>query len=383
MFGFIEILLKIGSLCLILTITGCQSDPEAENKQRHYESHLTRQGGWHALTQNPIIQAGDFFEKGLWNDPHVLKEDNKYIMYLTSSSTQHPFKPPVLPYRAISNDGITWQLNPKTPLMDAQGTPFVSLETPSVVKFNGLYHLFYTGVYPDEKPFQFAIGHATSSDGIHWKKDPIALLKPTGKVTDWDGATIGEPGAVVYKGSLIVYFSAVGQKINSKPPLAQSIGYITSRDGKTFSAPKIALELSETYPRNENFCGYSTPSAVAYQNEIHLFYDVVIFNDKLQPNWQQVALNHAISLDGGKTFKQDQAPIFVRGDFDWTKGEIRSPSALFENGKIKLWFAGMVSPSDFRPMIERGIKGREFGIGFAESDYHSLSASKTIRETNE
>jgi hypothetical protein len=360
------------ALLLPVLILGCQSALEANQNQKTVVAQLPRYGGWQAHSANPIIQAGDFIDKGLWNDPHVLKENGRYIMYLTSSSPQNPFKPPVLPYRAISNDGIAWHLEPKTPLLDVSNTTFVSVETPSVVKFNGLYHLFYTGVYPKGALFMFAIGHATSKDGIHWNKDAKEALKPTGKVTDWNGFIVGEPGAVVYRNTLLVYFSAAGQKPDAKPPLSQVIGYVSSTDGKTFSAPKIALQLSSIYPQKDNYCGYSTPSAVVHRDKIHLFHDVAVFSSQLDPNWQQVALSHSVSSDGGLSFTQDKAPIFVRNDFNWTGGEIRAPSALFEDGQVKLWFAGMVPVADFRPMIAKGIKGREFGIGYATISASSL-----------
>ena len=91
---------------------------------------------------------------------------------------------------------------------------------------------------------------------------------------------------------------------------------------------------------------------------------IVLYDDDLEPSWQQIAIGHAVSVDGGITFHQDNDPILIRDDFDWTGGEIRSPSAIFEDGKLHFWFAGNVPVKDFRPLIIRGIKGREFGIGY-------------------
>ncbi len=36
---------------------------------------------------------------------------------------------------------------------------------------NGTYHLWYTGYNDDQSPTKF-LGHATSSDGLHWSRDP-------------------------------------------------------------------------------------------------------------------------------------------------------------------------------------------------------------------
>lgn len=366
---------------LALLLFVCKSGLNAKQDQRAQIGSLTTQKGWQAEPGNPIIKAGDFMDKGLWNDPHVFKQGDTYIMYLTSSTTKNPFKPPVLPYRAVSKDRLNWKLDPEHALLDPSGTPFVSVETPSVVKFNGAYHMFYTGVYPAGGPSMFAIGHAVSNDGIKWVKDKQVALKPTGNGKDFNSFIVAEPGAVVYRDTIYVYFSAVRQLPTDTPPLDQTIGYVTTNDGRNFSDAKIALKLASTYPRSSNFCGYSTPMAVVHNDKIHLFHDVAIYNDAfnggdLEPKWQQVALAHAVSADGGVTFQQDKAPIFIRNNFDWTGGEILAPSALFENGKVHLWFAGMVPRRDFRPLILRGIKGREFGIGYASIDAHLLSGMR-------
>jgi sucrose-6-phosphate hydrolase SacC (GH32 family) len=279
-----------------------------------------------------------------------------------------------LPYRAVSSDGLDWQLEPAEPLLDASGPPFVSIETPSVVRFDGQFHMFYTGVYPAKSPTPFAIGHAVSTDGINWQKDPEAFLTPTGKSSDWNGMIIGEPGAVVYAGAIRVYFTAVGKAPGSSQPASQTIGHVTTQDGVSHSDPEIDLEQTDTYPESQGYFGYSTPMALVHEGNIHLFHDVIINSAKQSPAWQQVALAHAVSRDGGVSFQQDERPVFTRDDFDWTGGEIRSPTALIDNGEVRLWFAGMVPVSDFRPLIVRGIKGPEFGIGYSSISIDEFSA---------
>lgn len=330
--------------------------------------NISSQAGWRLAPENPIIQAGDFIDKGLWNDPHVMKEGGKYIMYLTSSGSANPMKPPVLPYRAVSNDGLKWTLEPKQPLLRTMGTPFVSIETPSVVKYKNIYHMFYTGVYKEGSKAPFAIGHAESIDGVVWKSDDAPILTATGNIGDWNGYLVGEPGAVIYDEKIHLYFTAVQQLPGADLPISQVIGVATSIDGRVFTNPRIALKRSNVYPELLKFCGYSTPMATVEGDNLHLFFDVVTYSQNQDPNWQQVALHHAVSTDRGSVFVQDDAPMFTRKDFDWTRGEILAPSALMEDGKIRLWFSGHVRIKDFRPMIIRGIKGREFGIGYAEKE---------------
>ena len=337
----------------------------AENTADARPLGLTSRGGWAFPQPNPIIKAGDMRSQGLWNDPCVLHDGTSYIMYLTSS-TSAPFKPPVLPFRAVSPDGLAWSLSPATPLLSPAGTPFASLETPSVVRFRGAWHMFFTGIMARPNPAPMSVGHAVSADGITWKVTPQPVLTATGKITDWNGYLVAEPGAIVWKDRMLVYFAAIGARPGGNPPQAQSIGLAITTDGVTFGPPSRVLEQAPLYPPSRGFIGYSTPMAFALGNKVHLVYDVAVNWTGDDPEWQQVALHHAVSnRDGEGDFVQDAAPLMTRDDFDWTGGEIASPTVLVEGSKLHMWFAGHVHKSQLGPLIRRGISGREFGIGYA------------------
>ena len=325
---------------------------------------LPRQAGWVAHSPDPVIQTGDFRSQGLWGDPCVLKVNGEYVMYLTSS-TRDPFKPPVLPFRAVSPDGVKWELQPKQPLLTAEGMEYVSIETPSVVYFRGRYHMYFTAIMPDGRIPPMAIGHAVSDDGIKWTKDPEPVLRGTGNLSDWNGYLVAEPGAVVHDDRIHLYFCAVAARPGGKPPQLQTIGRVTTEDGVTFTPPERLVEQHALYPPEQGYVGYSTPFALSHRGRVHLFYDVAHFQAGRDPEWQQVALHHAVSSDGGKTFTQDPAPLLAREDFDWTAGEILAPSVLVEGDRLLLWFGGHVRNPDLAPLILRGFKGREFGVGLA------------------
>jgi hypothetical protein len=328
---------------------------------------ISGQSGWRLHADNPVIKAGDFRNKGLWNDPSVLRENGRYIMYLTTS-VQEPFQPPVLPFRAVSPDALQWRLEPDVPLLSPAGTPFVSLETPSVVVFHGQYHMYLTGIYPAGTVPPMALCHAVSADGITWTLDPQPLLTATGNVEDWNGYLVGEPGAVVVDDRIFLYFSAVGARPGGVPPQSQTIGLVTSQDGVNFDLPRIVLRQADTYPPEKGFVGYSSPSAFVLDDGIHLVVSVAAYQKNANPEWQQVALQHAVSPNGETGFVQAPQPVFTRNDFSWTSGEILAPAALVDEGKVKLWFAGHVAVNELAPLIHRGFKGPEFGIGLATID---------------
>jgi hypothetical protein len=351
--------LAVAALSILFTLGGCTEKAPATPVAVAAPS----QSGWRR-SEEPVIRAGDMRKQALWNDPSVLEDNGQFVLYFTTS-VDKPFEPPILPFRAVSADGKSWRLDPDTPLVQATGTDFVAIETPSVIKFGGRYHMYFTGIYKRPDPAPMAIGHAVSDDGIHWTVDPHPVLAATGAASDWNGYLVGEPGAVVFDNQILLYFCATGARKGGKPPQLQTIGLARSTDGKTFGPPEMVLQQSELYPASEGYAGYSTPAAFVAGGKVHLVYDVAHFQSGGDPEWEQVALHHAVSSDGGKSFVQDKQPIFTRSDFNWTSGEILGPTVLVHGDEVMLWFGGHVRRADLGPMIRRGIAGPEFGIGFA------------------
>jgi len=328
------------------------------------------QGGWQVSSTAPVIAAGSLRAHGLWNDPSVVRDGAGYVMYLTSS-VGAPFKPPVLPFRATSPDGASWKLDPQGPLLQPVA-PYASIETPSVVRFAGRWHLFFTGVYAHPDPAPMAIGHAVSDDGIHWRIDRPVLIAATGKAGDWNSYLVAEPGAVVVGDRLLVYFSAIGGRASGAPPQMQTIGAVTSTDGVNFSAPAQVLAQGAHYPAAQGYAGYSSPAAAVAGGRVQLFYSVAHFRDGDDPAWQQVAIQHASSTDGLTGFVEDTAPVLTRDSTRWTSGEVLAPVPLVDGDTLRLWFAGHVRNADLGPLIARGIAGPEFGIGLATHDLSSF-----------
>jgi hypothetical protein len=309
---------------------------------------------WTQPFENPVIKAGDFRPQGLWNDPDIHKENGLYVMYMTSS-VKSPFEAPILPFRAVSKDGRQWKLEPKNPVVTVQGTKYISIETPCVVRHNGLYHMFFTGEFasPPTKPNDYVIGHALSFNGIQWFVLPKPALVATGNVSDWNGFLVAEPGAVVFKNEIYLYFCATGARKEGEPQISQTIGCVRSRDGFNFSKPIQVLSQSDTYPASQGYAGYSTPAPFLLKGKVHLVYDVAHFKETQNPSWQQVALHHAVSKDGLTNFIQDDKPLFNRNDLKGTTGEIIGPTVLVDQKQIKLWFGGHVpiTSEEFKQLI--------------------------------
>lgn len=352
---------------LAFLLAGCGAPNAPKERSTPVSSAKAK---WNAHPSNPIISAGDLREKGLWNDPHVLKlDDGTYVMYLTTS-IEEPFKPPILPFRAVSKDGVAWKLDPQTPLLTTAGTPYVTLETPSVVRYKGKWHMYYMGVLPPGSVPASHVGHAISDDGVNWRHAPngTKVAAATGKVEDWNGFLVSEPGAVMFRDKIYLYFAALGARPGLKPPQLMTIGLMTSADGENFDKPRRVLSQNEAlFPPARGYAGYATVSGIVYKDKLHLFYNVVA-NERLSgSDVDQVALHHAYSDDGETKWREDAMPIYNREDFDWTEGGIISPSVIAENGKLRMWFAGHMPKLSFAKLAFNGWKGRQFGIGYTEA----------------
>ena len=343
-----------------LLLTSCQSGAETDPIQGY-----TSQPKWAAAAlPQPILKAGDELALGLWSDPSVIKVGDEYVMYLTTS-VEEPFQPPILPFRAVSKNGIDWKLSPNKPLLSAEKTPFENNETVNVIRYKGQYHMYYTGVYPAGDVPSMAIGHAVSEDGITWVNDNQPVLEATGDYLEWNGYLVAEPGAVVFNDKIYLYFTAMGARPSGNPAQLQTIGLVTSTDGRHFGNQQQVLTQSATYPPEKGFVGYSTPAALVHDGKIHLVYDISAYGEHNDPQWAQLAIHHALSRDG-INFKEDRLPMLTRNDFSWTSGEILGPTMLIDDGKVKLWFGGHVNYTELAPFIRRGMKGPEYGIGYAE-----------------
>lgn len=300
----------------------------------------------------PVLASNDLFAGATWNDPSVLYENGQFVMY---ASADHAFDQKIEIYRLISADGRRWALSPEQPVLSPSKGQWdaKSVETPSVVKFKDTYYLFYTGYDGKQHDVQgYEIGYATSKDGISWQKQGDApLLKPTKPYAwfpnmDFNQYIVAEPGAAVLNGKLYLYFTALGGDKETNTAL-QTIGVVTSDDGVTWSAPRLALRPEQRYyPRANNYKGFSTPSATAVNGQMHLFVDVTT-----EEPFSQISLTHAISADGLTGWQQQPSPFFRKEQFAWTSNQIRSPNMVQVGDSYHLWFAG--------------DDGQKLGIGYA------------------
>jgi hypothetical protein len=93
------------------------------------------------------------------------------------------------------------------------------VQQPSVIETSNGFVMYYTGAGKDG----YAIGRATSSDGIEWVKDDQPVLTPD---SEWEGSELTRPDVVVTEDGLVMMY---GNRSGSHRGIA------TSRDGLTWT----------------------------------------------------------------------------------------------------------------------------------------------------
>ena len=221
--------------------------------------YLTSPDGttWDEYGTNPIFTVGlgvTDWDRGGVETVHVLKDGDTYVMWYGGYEVRE--EPPVTMKigLAISTDGIAWDKEATNPVVD-KGAPGEWddswIESPSVVKVGGTYYMLYSGI---GDPYRFAIGLATSADGIAWTKyagNPVFEPEPA---NDWENAIVYAP-SLYHDGSQFVMFY-VG--INATTFLdAARIGMATSSDCVTWTRsadnPLLDLPLAGSWDEHGPF----------------------------------------------------------------------------------------------------------------------------------
>jgi predicted GH43/DUF377 family glycosyl hydrolase len=312
---------------------------------------------WTEYENNPVIRYDDAVKGILFNDPTVIKDGSQYRMYLGGGK---PFDQPLIvnTYEARSDDGINWTVNPKPVLETGPRGSWdeASVETPSVIKVGSTYHMYYSGCTIPCNVGKYNIGHATSSDGTNWVKDPRnPILTHHDDYTRWGFYTAAEPGAVYHDGTFYLYYASAR---SNYPEYGSPFGILlaTSRDGTNFEEQGAVYTLTSSYDASK-YRGYSTPMVyVDDKGVFHLYHDVVYSPDN-PDGFEQVAISHATSTDG-RSFTEADINI-VKLEADWKRVSIIGPTALQDGNVTKLWFAAQTdSPA-------RDWSGFGFGIGYA------------------
>ncbi|MDH4197992.1 MAG: hypothetical protein OEW05_11320 [Candidatus Aminicenantes bacterium] len=146
---------------------------------------------WTKYAGNPVMTVTQLWEYSDMEGQTVLKTPEGYKMWYGSYDIET--EKCNIGY-AWSPDGINWTKYPWNPVFTTNPGHWdgYSVDTPDVQYKDGVYHMWYKG-WNDPNGVGW-IGHATSTDGISWVRDPknpLIFTAPTR--SEWDSYEVYRP----------------------------------------------------------------------------------------------------------------------------------------------------------------------------------------------
>lgn len=129
---------------------------------------------------------------------------------------------------ATSTDGINWTKFEGNPVLTVSTDQWdaVYVQDPHVIKYNGLYHMWYGGANVEDNYFQ-QTGYAFSNDGLTWTKSINNPVLKRGASGAWDANTASFPTVLIHNDALKMWYS--GKDVDPLPdfpnPYFWEIGY--------------------------------------------------------------------------------------------------------------------------------------------------------------
>jgi len=276
------------------------------------------------------MMFGDTSRRGVpfSKDPHVIRFENKYLMYYSIppySNKTNPVKGWGIGI-AQSQDLMRWEkIGEIVPQAEYEKK---GLCAPCALVIGDTVHLFYQ-TYGNRK--KDAICHASSKNGIDFKRNPTnPIFRPTG---DWNCGRAIDAEVIKFKDRYLLYFATRDTSMS-----IQMQGVAATTDGANFERNNWQQLtdypiLKPEYPW-EKKC-VEGASIVKRNDMLYMFYAGAYNN---QP--QQVGV--AKSKDGINWTKLSKTPFLTNGKpGEWNSSESGHPH-IFEDidGRTYLFFQG-------------------------------------------
>ena len=274
------------------------------------------------LFKSPTSEPGRYFAK----DPCVIRFQGKGYLYFSKQLLEEAGFDKFVIGIAVSDDLENWEeIGVVLPEQAAEGR---GLAAPGAIVLDGVIHLFYQSYGQFPKDY---ICHATSTDGIHFDRDPSnPIVTPTG---DWNVHRAIDADVAVLGDELFLYWA-------TRDPEAkiQMLGVSSAKLGSGYhrEAWTQRCEASILKPELpwEQEC-IEAPAALARDGKMYLFY-AGAYNCKPQQ------ISCAVSEDGVHFTRLQDEPMLTNGpEGSWNASESGHPYVFEdEDGRVYLFYQG-------------------------------------------
>ncbi len=215
---------------------------------------------WTDHPANPVLSVGTgaaWDEVGIYPSS-VVYENGTFRMWYWGYSSGGPNQIGM----ATSTDGITWVKDISNPVFSpsASGWDDTGVFSPSVLKVGSKYWMWYSGFAATT----YAIGLATSLDGITWTRSPSNPCLENGLAGEWDSFRVHTPEVIDRDGKFDMWYIG-SDGLNSR------IGMAYSTDGTVWTREESNPILE---PQGSDWeSGYlSSPSVVPGSSYDMIYY---------------------------------------------------------------------------------------------------------------
>ena len=228
---------------------------------------------------------------------------------------------------AISSDGMHWTKYPGNPVLDlgpAGAWDAAHVSSPTVIYRGGQYEMWYSSNWWFCGRCGQRIGRATSGDGIAWIKDPQNPLLAPSLPGSWDYYAVEAP-EVVFDGTRY-HMWYTGENGRWR------IGYATSLDGRIWTPlPSIAFDCGLAGTWDQSHVGYL--SVVETGGELRMWY-----SGHDGARWR---IGLASSNDGLSWTRSSNNPVLNIGPSgSWDSRDVWSPVVIQQGTTLKMWYTG-------------------------------------------
>jgi len=203
----------------------------------------------------------------------------------------------------------------------------------AVIEVDGTYHLYYTGHREGAGWLEeIDIGHATSTDGIVWEKDPANPVLTRGADGEWDDLSLMAT-TVIHDGSgYRMWYQAEGQTTEGF-----WVGYATSPDGSVWTKHPDNPIMAPGPPGTFDAGGVG-PQSVVVQDGLHRMWYIA---SPISPRTLGSTIGYAES-DDGLSWTRRPAPV-LEPTSGWESHWVRSSSVRFDGAGYQMWYTGASS----------------------------------------
>jgi len=227
-----------------------------------------------------------------------------------------------------------WVDDPVEPVLEPGGPDDWDADNfyPStVIEVEGSYHLYY-GAHREGAAFleEINIGHATSTDGVVWEKDPANPVLTYGADGEWDDLSILH-AAVIHDGSgFRMWYEGVGQTSDSS-----WVGYATSPDGSAWTKHPDNPIMAPGAPGTFDAGGVGPQSVIVRDGVYQMWYAAM---PNSATGISNVSVGYAES-DDGLSWTRRPEPV-LEPTSGWESSRLNHPSVRFDGARYQMWYTG-------------------------------------------